>query len=125
MSTKSTVLLTPWCHVYHDYAYSHGDTVWDDKDCEVLVIESSYGNVEMYGEEHLNDHNDTIIVRSGSDFEKMIIWMCEQYKTLHDKVEDVDIDNQKESLKTVLKGLSDCGNDVKMVNGVLTIITGK
>lgn len=123
MSTKSTILNTPWCHVYRDYAYNHGETVTDVSDLEVLVIEASYGNVEMYGEEHLNKDNDTIIIGADSEFAKMVIWMCEQYKAAHDKVEDVDINGQPEPLKSILNGLGGLGNKVKVVNGILTIKT--
>lgn len=121
MSTKSTILNTPWCHVYSDYAYNHGETVVDVSDLEVLVIEASYGNVEMHGEEHLNKDNDTIIIGADSEFAKMVIWMCEQYKAAHDKVEDVDINGQPEPLKSILNGLTGAGNEVKIVDGVLTI----
>lgn len=120
MSTKSTILNTPWCHIYHDYAYSYGNPVWVDKDAEVLIIEASHDYVETDAGTH-EESNDVIMVLADSDFAKMIIWMCEQYKAVHDKIENVDINNQPESLKAVLNGLGDLGNEVKIVNGIITI----
>lgn len=120
VSTKSTILCTPACHIYHDYAYSYGNPVWADKDAEVLIIEASHDCVETYAGTY-KESNDVIMALADSDFAKMIIWMCEQYKAAHDKVEDIDIDSQHEPLKAVLNGLAGLGNEVKMVNGVLTI----
>lgn len=58
MSTKSTLLCTPWCHIYKDHIGSNGK--------ETLVIDCSYGNV-VTEEEH-----NCIEVESDSDFAVMI-----------------------------------------------------
>ena len=117
MSTKGTILNTPDCHIYHDYANQHTCKTDIDRDKEVLVIEVSYGFIDY--EEY--EDQSVIVVEWDSDFAKMVTWMCEQYKAAHDKVEDVDIDGQPEPLKSVLNGLTGAGNEVRMINGVLTI----
>ena len=117
MSTKSTILNTPWCHVYSDYAYQHTCNDYVDGDVGVVVVDVDYGSIPYDGTEG----QETIVVRDDSEFAKMIIWMCEQYKASHNKVEGVDINGQHEPLITVLNALDGLGNNVEVVDGVLTI----
>lgn len=58
MSTKSTLLWQPWCHIYKDHIGSNGK--------ETLVIDCSYGNVAA------EEENNCIEVEADSDFAVMI-----------------------------------------------------
>lgn len=69
MSTKSTVLLTPCCHIYKDYTQNHTQYLETYTDEYVLVIDVSYGNI-YDGEEQ-----DCIVVDWNSDFAAMIRFM--------------------------------------------------
>lgn len=69
MSTKGTILNTPACHIYHDYAYQHRIQP-ETGDChkEVLVIEVDYGFIDY--EEY--EDQSVIVVDWDSDFAKMV-----------------------------------------------------
>lgn len=105
MSTKGTILNTPYCHIYRDYAYQNTIKTDIDGDKEVLVIETSYDFID-YKE---YEDQSVIVVEWDSDFAKMVIWMCEQYKAAQDNVEDADISCQPEPLITVLNCLDGIG----------------
>ncbi len=125
MSTRSSILCTPACHIYRDYAYQHTEKTDIDGDKQVLVIDVSYGSVDY--EEY--EDQASIVVDWDSDFAKMVRLMIDKcgakwIESMHraeGKVESIDISAQPEPLKTILKGLVDLGNDVKMVDGILTI----
>ncbi len=68
MSTKGTILNTPYCHIYHDYAYQHTSKTDIDGEKEVLVIEASYDFID-YKE---YEDQSVIVVEWDSDFAKMI-----------------------------------------------------
>lgn len=59
MSSKSTILLTPFCHIYHDCIGSNGD--------ETLCIEVSYDDVECGGVAQ-----DFIEVKWDSEFSRLV-----------------------------------------------------
>jgi len=70
MSTKSTILLTNCCHIYHDLGYQHSDDKANHGK-EVLVIEVEYGFID---DEKQGDQS-AIIVEYNSDFAAMILHM--------------------------------------------------
>ena len=69
MSSKSTIILLPCCHIFRDSIGSNGK--------ETLNIEVSYGNVKDG-----NDHQDCIEVDKDSDFAKIMSYL------LKDKTEE-------------------------------------
>lgn len=74
MSTKSTILNTPACHIYHDYAYQHTEKTDIDHNKEVLVIEVSYDFID-YKE---YEDQSLIVVEWNSDFAKMVRLMIDK-----------------------------------------------
>ena len=74
MSTKGTILSTPTCHIYHDYAYQHTSKTNIDGQKEVLVIEASYGFID----EVEYEDQSVIVVEWDSDFAKMIRLMIDK-----------------------------------------------
>ena len=69
MSSKSTIILLPCCHIFKDFIGSNGN--------ETLNIEVYYGNVKDG-----NDHQDCIEVEKNSDFAKIMSYL------LKDKTEE-------------------------------------
>lgn len=59
MSSKSTILSLPCCHIYHDCIGANGG--------DTLVISVSYQNVEEG-----SDYNDHIEVEHDSEFARLI-----------------------------------------------------
>lgn len=74
MSAKSTILNTPACHVFHDYAYNHTEKGDIDGQKEVLVISVDYGYIDY---ESCQDQS-TIVADWDSDFAKMIRLMIDK-----------------------------------------------
>ena len=60
MSTKSTILSLPCCHIYHDFNGAGGK--------ETLVISVYYGHTPEDG-----DDNDHIEVEADSEFARLIL----------------------------------------------------
>lgn len=92
MSTKGTILSTPWCHIYHDYAYQTSGEADTPMDAEVLVIEVDYGFVDY---ENYEDQS-VIVVEWDSDFAKMVRLMIDKcgaswIESMHRAEDKVDL----------------------------------
>lgn len=92
MSTKSTILNTPACHIYHDYAYQHTEKTDIDGQKEVLVIEVSYGFIDF----DKYEDQSVMVVEWDSDFAKMVRLMIDKcgaswIESMHRVEEKVDL----------------------------------
>jgi hypothetical protein len=74
MSTKGTILNTPACHIYHDYAYQHTCKTDIEPMKEVLVIDVDYGFID---DKEYEDQS-IIVVEWDSDFAKMVRLMIDK-----------------------------------------------
>lgn len=95
MSTKGTILHTPYCHIYHDYAYQHTNKTDIDGQKEVLVIEVDYGFID-YAE---YEDQSVIVVEWDSDFASFIIFSCRLLREVAKKSGFTEVD---EYIKAVL-----------------------